>query len=76
LSKDLEILRRSAGPLRKPRLRNESRIIASAMRTIAELLRAHAGEQAWIFGKGPSLDRFDVVSCFPWNWKVASIGLA
>jgi len=29
------------------------------MQTIAELLNKHAGEEAWIFGKGPSLDGFD-----------------
>lgn len=30
------------------------------MRNIAELLGRHANEEAWIFGKGPSLDSFDV----------------
>ena len=30
------------------------------MRTIAELLNQHAGEEAWLFGKGPSLDEFDM----------------
>ena len=29
------------------------------MQTIADLLGRHAGEEAWIFGKGPSLDAFD-----------------
>lgn len=29
------------------------------MYTIGELLGAHANEEAWIFGKGPSLDSFD-----------------
>jgi len=29
------------------------------MQTITELLDVHKGEEAWIFGKGPSLDRFD-----------------
>lgn len=29
------------------------------MRTIAELLNKHVDEEAWIFGKGPSLDGFD-----------------
>jgi len=31
----------------------------TAERTIAELLNCHAGDAAWIFGKGPSLDGFD-----------------
>lgn len=30
------------------------------MKTIADLLNAHSGEEAWIFGKGPSLDSFDM----------------
>src|SRR5262245_60432716 len=30
------------------------------MRTIAELLGLDAGCEAWIFGKGPSLDGFDM----------------
>lgn len=32
------------------------------MRTIAELLGRHANEEAWIFGKGPGLDAFDMAS--------------
>lgn len=32
------------------------------MRAIAELLNKHVGEEAWIFGKGPSLDGFDFES--------------
>lgn len=32
------------------------------MRSIAELLNAHAGQVAWIFGKGPGLDNFDFSS--------------
>ena len=35
------------------------------MRTIAELLNKHQGEEAWIFGKGPSLDSFDFRSAGP-----------
>ena len=35
------------------------------MQTIAELLGKHPHEEAWIFGKGPSLDRFDFATAGP-----------
>ncbi len=36
-----------------------------AMRTIAHLLGKHNGAEAWIFGKGPGLDKFDVNTAGP-----------
>jgi hypothetical protein len=30
------------------------------VRTLSDFLNVHSGETAWLFGKGPSLDRFDV----------------
>jgi hypothetical protein len=32
---------------------------------IGELLRSHHGEEAWIFGKGPSIDAFDMREAGP-----------
>lgn len=34
-------------------------------RTIADFVGIHRGETAWIFGKGPTLDRFDMASAGP-----------
>ena len=35
------------------------------MQSIAALLGKHLGEEAWIFGKGPSLDKFDMATAGP-----------
>lgn len=35
------------------------------MRTLKDFLGAHAGETAWLFGKGPSLDAFDMNTAGP-----------
>jgi hypothetical protein len=37
----------------------------ATVQTIGELLRSHPGAEAWIFGKGPSLDSFDVTQAGP-----------